>query len=197
MAEPDFHQHDYECYTKIMMKRKRHSFSGSRSAGGRGKSVGVLEGGVVKVGMNAKEERRRRTMGVVGDRVYIPGSPATTLPELLKEAEAEVRNDVGGNGMPLRVGGDESNPFVTPGPARLAPSPPSVTMVPWAGDKRAWTREEWKLLDACFTNERLEAGSGQVLAPVDFVRAEEVVKRFVGMMGGDEAVKQFGEEWNM
>ena len=176
----------------MMKQRKRHSFSGSGFASRRGKSVGVLEGGVVKMGVKAKEERRR-TMGVVGNRVYIPGSPAMTLPELLKEAEAEVRNDVG----PLRVGGDESNPFVTPGPTRLAPGPPSLAMVAWAGDERAWTREEWKLLDACFTDERLEAGGGQVLAPVDFVKAEEVVRRFVELVGGDEVVRRFGEEWNM
>jgi len=176
----------------MMKQRKRHSFSGSR----RGKSVGVLEGGVVRGGVKAKVERRR-TMGVVGDRVYIPGSPAMTLPELLKEAEAEVRIDVGGSGMPLRGGGDERNPFVTPGPARLVPSPPSAAMDLWDGDKGAWTREEWKLLDACFTDERLEAGGGRVLAPVDFVRAEEVVKRFVGLMGGDEVVRRLGEEWNM
>ena len=178
----------------MIKQRKRHSFSGSRSAGRLGTSAGVLEGGVVKVGVKAKEQRRR-TMGVFGDRVYIPGSPAMTLPELLKEAEAEVRNDIGGSGQPLRVGEDESNPFVTP--VRLAPSPRSAAMGLWIGDKKVWTREEWKLLDACFTDERLEGGGGQVLAPVDFVRAEEVVKRFVGLMGGDEVVRPFGEEWNM
>jgi hypothetical protein len=39
--------------------------------------------------------RRRRStlsMGVIGDTVFIPGSPAMILPELLQEAELEVRD---------------------------------------------------------------------------------------------------------
>ncbi|RDB16030.1 hypothetical protein Hypma_003449 [Hypsizygus marmoreus] len=177
-------QHDYDCFTKIMMKQRRRS--------------SVHGGGIVK-GMQKEKERekkrRRTTMGVIGDRVYIPGSPVVTLPQLLREAEAEVVKV----GTPAK---EERNPFVTPAPVRYRDSVPFAGVAAWqAKGERAWTKEEWKLLDACFTDERLEVGGGEVLGGVDAVRPEDVVRRFVEMVGGQElgqaGMEVWGEEWSM
>ncbi|KAG5653559.1 hypothetical protein H0H81_012248 [Sphagnurus paluster] len=183
-------QHDYDCYTKMMLKQRRHA------------RHSLAASGIVKSATAKNDAKRRRmTLGasIVGDKVFIPGSPVVTLPELLREAEAEVRastpvpNSIshpataGAPGTPLA-----RSLFATPTRA-TTPVPPhgSVVLGP-----RMWTKEEWKLLDACFTDERLELGRAG-LAPVDLVRPEDVVGRFVRMMGGAEALSTFGEDWNM
>lgn len=174
----------------MMKQRKRHSLNGRRKS--------IVEGGIVKAGTEKK--KRRATMGVIGDKVYVPGSPAMTLPELLKQAEEEVgRVHVGGalsmhHTMPM-VGRRSRNPFETPMPVKYSSRPASPEDLILG--EREWAREEWKLLDACFTDERLELGRGDTLASVDVVRGEEVVKRFVSTMGGEEVVATFGDEWHM
>ena len=45
---------------------------------------------VTKVSSGRRRRRSALSMGVIGDTVLIPGSPAMTLPELLQEAELEV-----------------------------------------------------------------------------------------------------------
>ncbi|KAG6917768.1 hypothetical protein DXG01_001173 [Tephrocybe rancida] len=174
-------QHDYDCYTKLSFRlsRSRHSLAGS---------------GVTKAS-GSKDERRRKSMGmgaaVVGDTVYIPGSPATTLPALLREAESSVSMSVSASrafspapdsslGLGLGLG------FSTPGPASYASPRTTLARSLFEGGKEQqqgeWTKDHWKLLDACFTDERLSLGGGDVLAPVDAVRPGDVVARFIGMM---------------
>ncbi|KAG6814665.1 hypothetical protein H0H93_012677, partial [Arthromyces matolae] len=63
-------------------------------------------------------------------------------------------------------------------------------------EEKPWTKEEWKLLDACFTDERLALGSSSSYASVDFVRPEDVAKRFVDLYGGDD-LEAWGEAWSM
>jgi len=66
---------------------------------------------------------------------------------------------------------------------------------------REWTKDDWKQLDACFTDERLDVaerlglGSDKI-ADVDDVRVEAVVQRFVEMMGGSRVVNGWGSDWD-
>jgi hypothetical protein len=184
----------------MMKERRRQSYSGVDGLTRSARRKTISGAGIVK-GKDKESERTRRSMGVVGDKVYIPGSPAMTLPELLREAEAEVVT-----GTPAkRVGVRDS--FKTPSP----PVRFGVALVPpvvfdRGGDEREerqWGKEDWKQLDACFTDERLETsrrldidGGEEGLAPVDCVRAEDVVQRFVLLIGGDEVVESFGDGWN-
>ncbi|KAK7451080.1 hypothetical protein VKT23_012756 [Stygiomarasmius scandens] len=69
---------------------------------------------------------------------------------------------------------------------------------------KQWTKEEWKILDGCLTDERLELGEeldsalvqeyhdGMPLAGVDMVEVDKVVDRFIEVMGGEEKVDEFG-----
>ncbi|KAF5349204.1 hypothetical protein D9756_009318 [Leucocoprinus leucothites] len=257
-------QHNYDCFTKREMKRRYSDISRRRtmSPGSLVSARSVLGGGI------EKQKERRKTvggggMGVRGERVYIPGSPATTLPKLLRDAEAEVS-------MSMTMSVDEStgspNPFMlrsflkdktdsykTPLPIRFF-SPvlpqtqaqaegsltalankmntslnlsltPKVPMTPGEmcydplTGERMWTKEEWKRLDACFTDERVEVGQRMGLcrddesllsegrmvdgwekwegmAGVDDVDLENVVSRFVDWMGGWEEVDGYGPEWS-
>ena len=45
----------------------------------------------IEGGINKRGTPRRRTLGgIVGDQVFIPGSPIMTVPELLQQAERTV-----------------------------------------------------------------------------------------------------------
>lgn len=121
-----------------------------------------------------------------------------TLPELLKEAEVEV---VGATPASKRTA---HGPFKTPFPtSSRTPASGLVREIRAAGvEDRVWTRDDWKQLDACFTDERLEAGrrlglgvGEDALAGVDLVRVEDVVARFVALMGGTDVVDSFGATW--
>jgi hypothetical protein len=67
---------------------------------------------------------------------------------------------------------------------------------------RVWTKDEWRQLDACFTDQRLDIGATlpgadeETVAPVDMVRIEDVVDRFVALMGGVEVVEKWGGAWS-
>ncbi|KAF7761475.1 hypothetical protein Agabi119p4_9467 [Agaricus bisporus var. burnettii] len=184
-------QHNYDCFTRRELKKKTMR---RRSSAPFDLARAVFEGGVRK---------RRRTIGVRGEDVFIPGSPATTLPKLLKEVELEVSM--------LQSPITDHNPFTTPLPNRHSsflgltpkvPMTPGETCYDPLTGERMWTKEEWKRLDACFTDERLEVGAklGLVeeegLASVDLVDLEHVLRRFVDWMGGEEAVAEYGPEWS-
>lgn len=179
------------------MKPRRKSHSTWESASRDSRRRMVLASGIKKSAPN----RRLTTGGVIGDRVYLPGSPVMTLPELLHEAE------VGLEGGPRDVlAASGRDPFKTPLPRRLLPPLPSsmpaiqrnVSSIP--STEQLWTKDDWKKLDACFTDERLLAGSrlglkDDVLADVDEVQPENVLNRFVELMGGEEANGQRGDAW--
>jgi len=167
--------------------------------------------------------RRQTIGGVIGDRVFIPGSPVTTLGGLLKEAEQQVQLEkesfTPARPSPitaLRVMDlDQRNPFSTPLAAKsssfLRTSSSLAREVhremrddeDGSGTKQ-WTKEEWKVLDGCLTDERLELGEeldsvlvqeyhdGMPLAGVDMVEVDKVVDRFIEVMGGEEKVDEFG-----
>ncbi|KAF9444647.1 hypothetical protein P691DRAFT_778122 [Macrolepiota fuliginosa MF-IS2] len=232
--------HNYSCFTKKNQLKRRHSEilhrrSASPSDLQRERNLKDVLGAGVSKEQRDGVGRRKTIMGVRGEQVYIPGSPApTTLPELLKEAEVEVsmsldysNTSITGTGTgigspnpflverPLDI---SSSSFETPLPNRTfspivqqMPLTPKVPMTPGEmcydplTGERMWTKEEWKRLDACLTDERLEVAarlgydSGVVgeegLASVDRVKIEDVVKRFVEWMGGEEAVDEYGPAW--
>ena len=62
---------------------------------------------------------------------------------------------------------------------------------------REWSKSDWKLLDSCFTDERMEMAALMSLpvelANVDDIRVENVVSRFIQMVGGIE--ESWGRDW--
>jgi hypothetical protein len=111
-----------------------------------------------------------------------------TLPELLQEAESELD-------VPTSSRSAQSA-FRTPSPAPSSFRRPEAPLVVDIDGPRDWSRSDWKLLDACFTDVRLEVGARWghegVLGDVDAVDLEDVVRRFEDIFGGDEVVTRLG-----
>ncbi|KAI0353411.1 hypothetical protein OH77DRAFT_1427485 [Trametes cingulata] len=187
--------HDYDFIIKDPSRKRRHSSLDTAMRTARRKSV--VEGGITKRSTPVK--RRRTFGGVVGDKVIIPGSPAMTVPELLHEAERTVEQRERSLHTPSRAlsylsdsGGAFKLPaldrpaFETPAPRQRVHSRPLFN----PNGPRSWDKDDWKLLDACFTDERLALGSHKrplgeaVLAPVDDVELDRVVDRFLEQTGG-------------
>ena len=209
-------QHNYDCYTNIEAKRRhleakhrRNSHSDIEDFAKASRRRDVSGSGVAKVS-NSRRRRSTLGMGVIGDRVFIPGSPAITLPELLQEAELEVRDSpqsLSQKSSLVLAGRGRGDPFKTP----IATKYRAQTGNTQAADpevygsdvgEREWTKEDWKHLDACFTDQRLEvrsrlAGTEQnLLAPVDIVSINDVVDKFVASKGGFKIVARFGALWS-
>ncbi|KAI8986785.1 hypothetical protein BD414DRAFT_461162 [Trametes punicea] len=185
--------HDYDFIVKDSTRKRRHSSVDSAMRKLRRKSV--VEAGVSK--RSSPVKRRRTFGGVIGDKVVIPGSPVMTIPEFLQEAERSIEqrertlhtparatsflSDAGALKLPL-----DRPAFETPRPRqRVHARPPFNSSGP-----RNWDKDDWKLLDACFTDERLALGSHKrplgeaVLAPADDVDLDHVVDRFLEQTGG-------------
>ncbi|KAH9174755.1 hypothetical protein EDB89DRAFT_1950224 [Lactarius sanguifluus] len=107
-----------------------------------------------------------------------------TLPELLSEAESELDNP------------REQHTPRTPSPAPTSFRRPEAPLVIDTDGPREWSRSDWKLLDACFTDVRLDIGarwgSEGSLGDVDAVDLDDVVGRFVDIFGGEEVVSSLG-----
>lgn len=131
----------------------------------------------------------RRSFGLVVDgRVLMHGSPSMTLPELLDEAGSELDSPTSTRSA--------TSGFRTPSPAHSSFRRPEAPLVVDTDGPREWSRSDWKLLDACFTDVRLEVGARWghegVLGDVDAVELEDVVRRFAGIFGGEEVVTRLG-----
>jgi hypothetical protein len=111
-----------------------------------------------------------------------------TLPELLSEAESELD-------PPTFLKRREHTPR-TPSPARASFRPPEAPLVIDTDGPREWSRSDWKLLDACFTDARLDIGarwgSEGTMGDVDAVELEDVVERFMDIFGGESVVSGLG-----
>lgn len=180
------------------MKARRLSHGTAESASRDARRKSALQSGVSK---SSSEKQRRRSMGgMIGDRVFIPGSPIMTLPELLTHAEEDLdraEENLLVTVTPVKVMRQDRDPFKTPAPHGRS----AFTAQNYRDDKHAWTKEDWKQLDACFTDERLDVaeklGSAEgVMADVEDIRIEDVVERFVVMMGGDATVNARGSLWD-
>lgn len=153
---------------------------------------------------SSSSHKRHSVGGVIGDRVIIPGSPSTTLPELLKEAETSILQEEDSFHSPLHA----ASSSVAPKTPVAGPSTRSFSRSPASsGSKvqrtvrklfgpREWSKDDWKLLDSCYTDERLAlTRSPEALAPIDKINLEKVVDRFSTAAGGQDLVKNFGPAW--
>ena len=154
----------------------------------------VSKSGILKA-VDPRRQRRVNSNSIIGEHVPVVSSPATSLPELLKEAEVGLVQTPG------------SLCFETPSPARrttpsfIPEAQLSATPHKLAGPGE-WTRDDWKLLDACFTEERLELsrrlGLGDdVLASVDHIGINDVVARFIQTLGVFQADHASASGWSM
>ncbi|EIN09178.1 hypothetical protein PUNSTDRAFT_143747 [Punctularia strigosozonata HHB-11173 SS5] len=219
--------HDYDCLPKIMVRpRRRHATVEELRKSSRRK---LLSDGAVSKSKNRTpfQSRARSPLvrgGVINGRVVIPGSPAMTVPEFVQEAEEELecgsilgetpsKRPLGSAGLstPMtwgdRLRAAKAQQARTPSPARFGVpgsrlQSPAGSDVPWMVNRepRAWSKDDWKMLDACFTDARLEAGERAGLpeggiAEVDDVAIEEVLEIFYEVMGGKEVVMGLGHDW--
>ncbi|KAF7979307.1 hypothetical protein HWV62_43030 [Athelia sp. TMB] len=187
-------QHDYDLVPKIVIKHRRLSQLTSNEVSRNLRRKSLADGGIIKSG-SSKAKRRATLGGMVGDRVFIPGSPAMTLPQLLMHAEEDlgVKGILGTPPRKTQLSGDAFKAPFSTGSASAVIQQVSST--------REWTKDDWKQLDACFTDERLDVGEKQglnedTLAEVDDIQIECVVDRFLEIMGGAETVEGWGPLWN-
>lgn len=118
-----------------------------------------------------------------------------TLPELLMQAEVGLEKDDALHTTPVKGSSVRQDPFKTPAPRGV-----SLSFNAHSGT-RGWTKDDWKQLDACFTDERLDVAEKLGLGPdaiadVDDVRIDDVVDRFVQMMGGAGVEDLWGIDWD-
>jgi hypothetical protein len=139
--------------------------------------------------------------GVIGDLVYMPNSPVVTLDGLLKEAEEEVvqelsvRGSVAGSSRSRSASPVKREPVSVSALAQAQSQARIADPIPqggeqardWDGEERPWTKSEWKILDACFSDVRFDLGGEE--ADVDEVPLEKVVEIFVGRVG------EFWDRW--
>ena len=149
----------------------------------------------VSEGRIAKDKAKKRASigtGVIGSQVYISGAPVTTLRNLLDEVEAEVSI----------IGPPAKSVYETPVRRRSSLDASDISFVSSLSreGERHWVKDDWKLLDACFTDERFVVGGnlrigGDGLADVDVIDLGHVVDRYIGILGGGDLVKRFGPGW--
>jgi len=143
----------------------------------------------------SKSSPRRRPAGVSRNGSFArPISPAA-MPELIREAETELEKSFTGSERfitPMRtslsVASTSHSRYIDPG-RLFDPTGP-----------RGWAKDDWKILDACFTDERLDAAEkmGMVvgsLADVTDIRLDDVVNRFVEVIGGEAVLAGMGPSW--
>ncbi|EMD31960.1 hypothetical protein CERSUDRAFT_99938 [Gelatoporia subvermispora B] len=180
--------HDYDCLPHILLRKKRHSHSSAQSVAKAARRKSVSDAGVRK---RVAEVHRRRTIGgVVGDTVVFSEGSSLTLPELLQEAERDLAHSLS---------------LTAASPIKADPSPPREISPPAQPQSfilrvlgpHDWLKDDWKLLDACFTDERMavasaQGQSGEELADVDNINLEHIVERFVSGIGGDDNLQTLG-----
>lgn len=147
---------------------------------------------------------------MIGDKVYIPGSPAITLPDLLQEAEVSIHLEGEDQRSPYTPVKRPSRPpsaqFETPirrNGSFLDPNDvPSLRKIPLdlPPGPRDWSRDDWKLMDGCYTDERFaladRLGLGpEEMAPSDDVDLENVVDRYIEVIGGQRVAEVLGDSW--
>lgn len=123
-------------------------------------------------------------------------TPVRTLPELLKEAEGDLEKSVSGSPRfrtPIRT-----QEFPNVSPRFVRDSSPSAE--PSIIEPRQWSKSDWKLLDSCFTDERLDAAEREglpegMLADISDVSMADVVERFIENIGGESVLEILGSSW--
>ncbi|CCL99775.1 uncharacterized protein FIBRA_01797 [Fibroporia radiculosa] len=175
--------HDYDCIQRIAAKKRRHSHLSVDSllkASRRHSMTGA------RVTKHSSPISRRHTLGgIIGDKVIIPGSPSILLPDLLKSNESAIHLER--SSLRSAAGRD-----LVKTPSRSS-DPPSTSSQSASPASQEWTKADWKILDGCFTDERLVVGMSQhlsagVLGDVDDVILGSVVDRYIEQIGGVDAL---------
>ena len=149
----------------------------------------LLESGISKA-----SPRKRSTGGLRDDTFVRPISPAA-MPGLIREAESELEKSFSG-----------SDRFTTPVRANLSMASTSYpryvdpSLLFDSTGPREWEKNDWKILDACFTDERLDLAEKMgmaegSLADVTDLRLDDVVNRFTDVIGGDAVLATLGSSW--
>ncbi|TDL19889.1 hypothetical protein BD410DRAFT_899871 [Rickenella mellea] len=187
-------QNDYDMIPHLALKRRRRQSIDSALRSIRRKDAS--DAGVSKSTRKSITNRRSTFGGVLGGKVYIPGSPAMTLPELLHEAELEVVSS-----SPKKLVTTTRDDEVTP--SLFSPEDDDVSPTREAeSTEREWTKKDWKALDQCFSDERLavavQRGAAEgTFAGVYDVELGDVVRRYIETMGGESVVEGMGVEWTL
>lgn len=142
-----------------------------------------------------KTSPRKRSAGGPGKDTFVRPISPVAMPELIREAESELEKSFNESGRfvtPIRanssVASSSNSRYVDP--SRLFdPTGP-----------REWRKNDWKILDACFTDERLDAAEKMgmaegSLADVTDIRLDDVMSRFVEVIGGDAVLAALGPSW--
>ena len=114
------------------------------------------------------------------------------MPDLIRRAESELEQSFSG-----------SDRFTTPTRGNLSVSnsryvDPSTLFDPTG--PREWGKNDWKILDICFTDERMDAAEkigmveGSMVDATD-IRSDDVVDRFVDFIGGNAVLAGLGPAW--
>ncbi|KAJ6578599.1 hypothetical protein B0H10DRAFT_2236070 [Mycena sp. CBHHK59/15] len=224
-------QHDYDCFTKLRLQRerakKRHSLAGGTiSVVGEQVYFPGSPKPVTMAQLLAEAEREvgaasppRKDAGMSLSTPLGTGDAYTTPVRASTHSHSHFNFDSASAPFtpapPLRVGGlverrpssglarevvlsdDEGQDEDATGQGQDGET----------GGQRAWTKDDWKALDACFTDERIALVASKAssnaeadaveLAPADVVDVHAVVRRFVRMMGGERAVAQYGDAWGV
>lgn len=136
------------------------------------------------IGKGRSSAGRGTLGGVIGNTVIIDGTPRTTLAELLKEAEATVIMEEGLHGLTPPKASNSLVNSKTPAHnmssnSRLQTIRSTFESLSAASQgPREWSKDDWRTLDTCYTDERLALG-GDTLAPADKVSLDRVVDRFI------------------
>jgi hypothetical protein len=147
-----------------------------------------------------KHKRKASRGGLVGDKVVIPGTPGMDLPELLEQAVEVCSKHQSVSGLSIDAPSRSASRQGSLCPVSRAPTPSTVDYD--ESGSRRWIRDDWKRLDACFTDERLELAAnrgmgGGGLVDVDEVDLDNVVMRFIAMMGGSDTIDAYGSGWTL
>jgi hypothetical protein len=174
-----------------MRKRRSQSTVGSVMRNARRRSVSLS-------GVSKGTPPRHRKGGSMGDGFSSHDSSIMTLPELLKEAEQDLEKSVSVSGStgfrtPVKSHAVSSASYFA---LETSPNIENLVIKP-----REWNKNDWRLLDACFTDERLDAGerSGlgeNILADVHDVKIDEIADRFIRMLGGNSTLEILGQSWS-
>ncbi|KAF5391671.1 hypothetical protein D9757_002374 [Collybiopsis confluens] len=230
-------QHDYDCYTRILLKQQQQhrrdllSYPSVEELKRTNRRKTLADAGISKG--NARHILRRSLGTVIGDKVYIPGSPMMTLGGLLEAAEKEVQLEQskgltpGAQNFPPALSAkrntlaemalEDTSAYRTPLSAKYGiVSWPSSALMNEVGEeeeepsiaRREWMKDDWKVLDGCFTDERIELarthsdalistiGDEEIpLAEVELVQIDKVIERFITEMGGADFIHTCG--WTM
>ncbi|TFK47545.1 hypothetical protein OE88DRAFT_767522 [Heliocybe sulcata] len=167
---------DYEWLPKPVKSRRSSAHSSFNRSLSHSEPSDYLRSVRRKSLVSSGVKKSGQKMGVLGDRVYIPGSPVVSVGELMKEAEGEV-SILHERSMRSEKSG-RSETSVRSEHLLDSERGERKSVFPAQARKDGWMKEDWKLLDACFTDERLATG-----ADADEVAAENVVARFLELSG--------------